>query len=152
MHVQSLKNDSGYIMERNRGSIVADSHDYPYLDSQDSPYSWLQDTNYGAPNGWGGYGGGDYWGGSSYGGYSDPYYDVWGHEAPSDAAGKRAANDINHVYNRSETHNYHPGAHVPGAIDAPSSELPSVKWSGDGAHFSTTAEHPSEAKADSAGK
>lgn len=138
MHVQGLKNDSGYIMERNRQSIVADSHDYPYLDSQDSPYSWLQDTDYGG----GPYG--DYWGGSTYGGYSDPYYDVWGHAPVGAAAIGRAANGISNMYNRNENHTYHPGAHMPEAMDAPTTAPPSVNWSGEGAHFSNAAAHPSE--------
>jgi hypothetical protein len=138
MHVQGLKNDSGYIMERNRQSVVADSHDYPYLDSQDSPYSWLQDTDYGG----GPYG--DYWDGSNYGGYSDPYYDVWGHKSADDAAAERAKNGISHIYNRSEDHTYHPGTHVPGAMDSPTTAPPSVNWSGEGAHFSNAAAHPGE--------
>ena len=140
MHIQGLKNDSGYIMERNRQSVVADSHEYPYLDSQDSPYSWLQDTDYGG----GPYG--DYWGGSNYGGYADPYYDVWGGGSPGVVNINRGANDIHPAYNRNEDHNYHPGVHVPGAMDAPTSTPPSVNWSGEkGAHFSNAAAHPSEA-------
>ena len=139
MHVQGLKNDSGYIMERNRQSVVADSHDYPYLDSQDSPYSWLQDTDYGG----GPYG--DYWGGSSYGGYSDPYYDVWG-GAPAMDGAKRGPNDLHPAYNRNEDQVYHPGASMPGAMDAPKTAPPAVNWSGKGAHFSNAAAHPSEGR------
>ena len=139
MHIQGLKNDSGYIMERNRQSIVADSHEYPYLDSQDSPYSWLQDTDYGG----GPYG--DYWDGSDYGGYNDPYYDVWG-GAPRVPRAARRANDLHPAYNRNENHSYHPGAGVPGAMDAPTTAPPAVNWSGTGAHFSNAAAHPAEAK------
>ena len=139
MHIQGLKNDSCYIMERNRQSIVADSHEYPYLDSQDSPYSWLQDTDYGG----GPYG--DYWDGSDYGGYNDPYYDVWG-GAPRVPRAARRANDLHPAYNRNENHSYHPGAGVPGAMDAPTTAPPAVNWSGTGAHFSNAAAHPAEAK------
>ena len=146
MHVQSLKNDSGYIMERNRGSIVADSHQYPYLDSQDSPYSWLQDTDYGG----GPYG--DYWGGSTYGGYSDPYYDVVG-GTPNVVNINRGGNDLHPAYDRTADHTYHQGPRVPGAMDAPTTPPPAVNWSGEGAHFSTAAAHPGPpAGGDSAGK
>lgn len=67
MHLKSLANSSGYVMARNRGSIVADSHDYPYLDSQVGSQSVNS-----VPQG------GSYWGGSWNGGYADPYYDLWG--------------------------------------------------------------------------
>ena len=94
MHLMNLANSSGYIMERNRQSVVADSHEYPYLDSQTQPVLW-------APQG------GGYWGGSWYGGHADPYYDVWGYPEGADMGGDYDAHPALH---RTETAHYHAGA------------------------------------------
>ena len=131
MHVASLANDSGYIMERNKGSVVADSHQYPYLDSQTEGVNLnTEDQSNGSQ---------DYWGGSTYGGYNDPYYDVWGHHSGAALTG-HDANGIHPAYARSADHRYH----SPGSMGALSTgDVPSVKWTGNpGPSFSTAAAHP----------
>lgn len=90
MHLQGLKNSSGYIMERNRQSVVADSHEYPYLDSQVG--SQTQSTPQGS----------NYFNGSWNGGYADPYYDVWGFP--------KGHKDGKTAYARTVPPSYHPGA------------------------------------------
>jgi len=132
MHVMSLANDSGYIMERNKGSVVADSHQYPYLDSQTEGVNLnTQNQSNGSQ---------DYWGGSTYGGYSDPYYDVWGHHGGSDMIG-HDANGLHPAYARSADHAYNNGPDSVGALKT--GDVPSVKWSGEaGPSFSTAGSHP----------
>lgn len=100
MHLKGLATSSGYILERNRRSIVADSHQYPYLDSQTQPVLW-------APQG------GGYWGGSWGGGHADPYYDVNGF--PNSASPPAAAQKykVHPAYDRTETPVYHPSAISP---------------------------------------
>ncbi len=133
MHVASLANDSGYIMERNKGSVVADSHQYPYLDSQTEGVNLnTEDQSNGSL---------DYWGGSNYGGYNDPYYDVWGHPSGAALTG-HDANGVHPAYARSADHTYH-GAGAMGALST--GDVPSVKWSGKaGPSFSTAGSHPAK--------
>ena len=90
MHLQGLQNSSGYIMERNRQSVVADSHEYPYLDSQ------VGSSVQSAPQG------GSYFNGSWNGGYADPYYDVWGFP--------KGHKNGDTAYSRTVPPSYHPGA------------------------------------------
>ena len=91
MHLKGLANSSGYVMSRDRGSIVADSHQYPYLDSQ------LQGQVSGmVPQG------GSYFSGSWNNGYADPYYDVWGFP--------KGHKDGDTAYKRTVPPQYHPGA------------------------------------------
>jgi hypothetical protein len=133
MHVMSLSNDSGYIMERNKGSVVADSHQYPYLDSQTEGVNLnTEDQSNGSL---------DYWGGSNYGGYSDPYYDVWGHHGGEALTG-HDANGIHPAYARTADHRY-PHAGSMGGLST--GDVPSVKWSGKpGPTFSTAGSHPAK--------
>ena len=102
MHLKGLANSSGYIMARNRQSIVADSHQYPYLDSQTDQVN-LNTANepFGEGSGYAGSYGPGYYDGSWYGGYADPHYDVWGF--PGD-------NDGDDPYARTHPPHYHPGA------------------------------------------
>ena len=97
MHLKSLANSSGYIMERNKQSIVADSHEYPYLDSQTEGVN-LNTENQSNSSGPG------YYGGSWNGGYADPYYDVWGFPKDHDGHGEGAD-----AYSRTVPPAYHPG-------------------------------------------
>ena len=108
MHLKGLANSSGYIMERNKGSIVADSHQYPYLDTQTEPVN-LNTANepFGEGSGYGGSYGPGYYDGSWNGGYADPYYDVWGF--PGDHK------DGDTAYKRTVAPDYHPGALESGA-------------------------------------
>jgi hypothetical protein len=108
MHLKGLANSSGYIMERNKGSIVADSHEYPYLDTQTEPVN-LNTANepFGEGSGYGGSNGPGYYDGSWNGGYADPYYDVWGF--PGDHK------DGDTAYKRTVAPDYHPGALESGA-------------------------------------
>ena len=133
MHVMSLANDSGYIMERNKGSVVADSHQYPYLDTQTQGVNLnTEDQSNGSL---------DYWGGSTYGGYSDPYYDVWGHHSGAALVGHNG-NGVHPAYARSADHTYH-GTDSMGALTT--GDVPSVKWTGNaGPSFSTAGSHPAK--------
>ena len=102
MHLKGLANSSGYIMARNRQSIVADSHQYPYLDSQTEQVN-LNTANepFGEGSGYAGSYGPGYNDGSWYGGYADPHYDVWGFPGGHEGAG---------AYDRTHPPQYHPGA------------------------------------------
>lgn len=133
MHVASLANDSGYIMERNRGSVVADSHQYPYLDSQTEGVNLNTENQSNGSL--------DYWGGSNYGGYNDPYYDVWGHHGGAALTG-HDANGVHPAYDRSADHRYQ----RPDSMgDLSTGDVPSVKWSGKaGPSFSTAGSHPAK--------
>ena len=103
MHLKGLADSSGYIMERNKGSIVADSHEYPYLDSQTEPVNAnTVNEPFGRGSGYSGSYGPGYYDGSWNGGYADPYYDVWGFP------GKHKDGDT--AYKRTVAPVYHPGA------------------------------------------
>jgi hypothetical protein len=133
MHVASLANDSGYIMERNRGSVVADSHQYPYLDSQTEGVNLNTENQSNGSL--------DYWGGSNYGGYNDPYYDVWGHHGGAALTG-HDANGLHPAYDRSADHRYQRSDSMG---DLSTGDVPSVKWSGKaGPSFSTAGSHPAK--------